>query len=180
MDKSKIKRLLISCFVLFVLTMLAFLLDGFGDYFSHIKQWSLEVRELLSFAALGIIFFAMLICMGSVVHTLYPNEEKKLLDAEQKKKFCFKKRLTVCVCGTVFNLLLTRSLVLILKLYFDFENGAIYVTNVGSGQTVKELVNWSVVIYLLTILFALLAVIMVVRAVVNGWKSKKNKGGEEV
>jgi len=173
MDKSKIKRLLISCFVLFVLTMLAFLLDGFGDYFSYIKQWSLEVRELLSFAALGIIFFAMLFCMGSMVRTLYSSAEKKLLRPEQKKNFCSRKRLTICICGTVFNLILARSVGLILNLFLDFENGARYVTNVDSGWTVKDLISWGVVIYLLAIIFAVFAVIMAIHVIIKKFKQSK-------
>ena len=173
MGKSKVKGLSISCIMLFALLMLAYLLDVWGDFFYYIGAWSLDVRELLSLAALGIIFFAMLFCMGSMVRTLYPGEEKKLLRPEQKKNFCSGKRLTICICGTVFNLILARSVGLILNLFLDFENGARYVTNVDSGWTVKDLINWGVISYLLAILFAVFAVIMAIHVMTKKFRQSK-------
>ena len=173
MNKSKVKGLSISCIVLFILLMLAYLLDVWGDYFYYVGMWSLDVRELLSLAALGIIFFAMLFCMGSMVRTMYPGAEKKLLRPEQKKNFCSGKRLTICICGTVFNLILARSVGLILNLFLDFENGARYVTNVDSGWTVKDLINWGVIIYLLAILFAVFTVIMAIYIMIKKFKQPK-------
>ena len=48
-------------------------------------MWSLDVRELLSLAALGIIFFAMLFCMGSMVRTMYPGAEKASSSGTEKE-----------------------------------------------------------------------------------------------